>query len=107
MSSRDYIEYSRLLQGGGEYQRVSAGSMLDQLMDSSSFSSRGGSSTNYLVGSSVSSSSSSPPPLTAASFPMFYSQDVAGSQLGYAEQDFPFSSWMDSNPFPPSSSGSG
>ncbi|XP_072971106.1 uncharacterized protein [Typha angustifolia] len=82
-TSRAYLEYSRILQGDGQYQTLPPTSLLDQLMYSNfvtNSTTMAAASTSNSLGSASSASSSS--------YTQFYS-----------------SPWTDSSQFPPSSSG--
>ncbi|KAJ6818348.1 putative receptor-like protein kinase [Iris pallida] len=88
----DYLEYSRLLQGTGEYQRNPPTSLLGQMMYSAAPSS-----------SSTSSASSSYPPFSS-------SREAMQPQTGYVRPPpapaFPsLPPWTDFSRYPPSSSG--
>ncbi|CAL9104216.1 unnamed protein product [Musa textilis] len=100
----DYLEYSRLLQGPGEYRRLPATSLLDSVMDSgyaptmASAVVDGGSLASHSFPTfSVSSSSS-------AAYPLFYDSGAIEHQMNWTVgAELP--SWMDSTRFPSSSSG--
>lgn len=104
--SRDYVEYSRLLQGAGEYKGMTPAALLDLMTHSSS----------TMASSSSASSSSSHPSNTVSSsrhpFPPPYSPNSeAERQLGTirpsgrAGREFPAPPWMESGSDPPSRSG--
>ncbi|URE14819.1 AP2 [Musa troglodytarum] len=103
-STADYLEYSRLLQGPGEYRRLPATSLLDSVMDSgyaptmASAVVDGGSLASHSFPTfSVSSSSS-------AAYPLFYDSGAIEHQMNWTVgAELP--SWMDSTRFPSSSSG--
>nr|XP_010912020.1 ethylene-responsive transcription factor ABR1 [Elaeis guineensis] len=116
-ASRDYIEYSRLLQGVGPYQRLPPTSLLDQYMSSNyssamasmmtdgslatpSFPTSSASSSPVFAPSSSSSSSSSP-------YPLFYTLEETASETRVREDGsaFQWPYWTDSSRFPPPSSG--
>ncbi|XP_020107227.1 ethylene-responsive transcription factor ERF110-like, partial [Ananas comosus] len=92
--SGDYLEYSRLLQGAGEYQRLSPTALLDQVIYSQS--NMASSSSSTMLGGSVSVAPSvlaSPSGVAAAastsaassssSFPLLYGTGETEQQLGY------------------------
>lgn len=73
-ASRDYLEYSRLIQGTGEYQRIPPASLLDQLVYANRSSTA---STSSVSAASVSSS-----PVSGSS--LFYTgPDARELQMGY------------------------
>ncbi|XP_008785849.1 ethylene-responsive transcription factor ERF110-like [Phoenix dactylifera] len=117
-ASRDYLEYSRLLQGVGDYQRLPPTSLLDQFMYSNyssamdstladgslathSFPTSSASSSSVFASSSSSSSISSP------SYPLSYPLEETASETWVREDGSVFQRpyWTDSNQFPPPSSG--
>ncbi|XP_072964422.1 uncharacterized protein [Typha angustifolia] len=112
--SRDYREYSRLLQGTGEYQRIPPTRFLDQLMgsnyDASIHDPITSSSLTYSVPSlTSSSSSSSPSPLLYTSEAMQQQIDylgTAGSWSWGGGSGYPMPPWFDPSQNPPSSSSS-
>ncbi|XP_073114976.1 ethylene-responsive transcription factor ABR1-like [Elaeis guineensis] len=110
-ASRDYLEYSRLLQGTGEYQRIPPSALLDQMIYSRSSTANPSSLASHsLVTSPVSSASSS----SSSAFPLLYSSGETEQQLGYLQppgsrtggsgRGFLAPYWMDSSRYPPSSS---
>ncbi|THU61635.1 hypothetical protein C4D60_Mb07t25410 [Musa balbisiana] len=106
-STADYLEYSRLLQGAGEYQRLPATSLLDSVMYTSyaptmASAEDDGSLASYSFPTfSVSSSSVSS---SSSAYPLFYDSGAIEHQMNWtAGAELP--SWMDSTGFPPSSSG--
>ncbi|XP_039122389.1 ethylene-responsive transcription factor ERF110-like isoform X1 [Dioscorea cayenensis subsp. rotundata] len=84
--SRDYVEYSRLLQGVGVYQRTPPASLLDQL---SSFTSSH-SHDHYQHASSSSSSSSSSSPTNASASSSSSSANPPSSSSSSASVFYPF-----------------
>ncbi|XP_072950221.1 ethylene-responsive transcription factor ABR1-like [Typha angustifolia] len=98
-ASRDYLEYSRLLRGTGQYQMMPPTPLLDQFVNSGAPTgdSNLGSSldSSISVFSAVGSSSSS-------SFPFLHSAQEAEQQMGY----YPTPNWSGSSSYPaPDSSG--
>nr|XP_010930947.1 ethylene-responsive transcription factor ABR1 [Elaeis guineensis] len=89
-ASRDYVEYSRLLQGTGEYRTFSPTALLEQMMYSSSSMASLLPNTSSLAShsfatSSVSSSSAAPPFSSSSSsaFPLHYPLGGTEQQRGY------------------------
>ncbi|KAL0917630.1 hypothetical protein M5K25_012706 [Dendrobium thyrsiflorum] len=101
-ATRDYMDYTRVLQGAGEYQGMPPTASLGQFMYSTS--SVASSSHSLTRGSDSASTSSS------SSMPLFYlPPSETGQSLfqppGSHEQDFPAPPWTDSSRYPPSCSG--
>lgn len=91
-ASRDYLEYSRMLRGDGQYANLDYSRM---------------SSASSVSSSSTSSSSSSP---SSSVFNAYYGLGGEQQMMGYMGQSgvwgtgFPATKWEDTDEFPPSSS---
>ncbi|XP_008784254.2 ethylene-responsive transcription factor ERF110-like [Phoenix dactylifera] len=114
-ASSDYLEYSRLLQGTGEYQRIPPTALWHQMMYSGSSTAHLSSlASHYLATSSVSPSSASSSS-SSSGFPLLYPSGETEQQMGYLPQPgsrtggsgpvFPAPYWTSSSRYPPSSSG--
>ncbi|KAJ8470360.1 hypothetical protein OPV22_024703 [Ensete ventricosum] len=102
-STADYLEYSRLLQGAGEYQRLPATSLLDSEM----YSGYAPTTASAVDDGSLASHSSFPTfsvSSSSSAYPLFYDSGAIERQMNWTVRaELP--SWMDSSRFPPSSSG--
>ncbi|KAG1369823.1 ethylene-responsive transcription factor ABR1 [Cocos nucifera] len=124
-ASRDYLEYSRLLQGTGEYRTFPPAALLEPMMYSSSSTASLLPNTSSLAShsfatSSVSSSSapssfsSSPSSSSSSAFPLLYPSGETQQRIGYLQPrgsgiggsgaGLPAPPWTDSGRYPPSSS---
>lgn len=121
-ASRDYLEYSRLLQGMGEYRTFPPTSPLEQMLYSSSSMASLMPNTSSLASHSFATSSTSSPSAlsssssTSSAFPLIYPsggteqqtgylRPPAGSGIGGSGAGLPAPAWTDSSQCPPSSSG--
>ncbi|XP_008781454.2 ethylene-responsive transcription factor ABR1-like [Phoenix dactylifera] len=119
-ASRDYLEYSSLLQGTGQYRTLPPTALLEQMMYSSSSMASLMANTSSLAShsfatSSVSSSSAPSSFSSSSAFPLLYPSGETEQQTGYLRppgsstggsgSGFPAPPWTDFGRYPPSSSG--